>query len=111
MMVKSLVLNYAQFGPDGHLYVNSNDNRVLRFDGQTGIFLDSFIDSGSRDGLDGPTGFTFDSTGNLYVSSSNTNRSCVTHKTERLRTFFVAANSGGLSGPKDLAFDSTEISM
>ena len=98
--------NYAHFGPDGHLYVNSNDNRILRFDGQTGIFLDSFIDSDGRSDLDGPTGFTFDSAGNLYVSSSNTNQVLRYSQDGTFVDVFVSANSGGLSGPKDLAFDS-----
>ena len=98
--------NYAQFGPDGHLYVNSNDNRILRFNGQTGIFLDSFIDSGGRGDLDGPTGFTFDSAGNLYVSSSNNNQVLRYSQDGTFEDVFVTANSGGLSGPKDLTFDS-----
>jgi hypothetical protein len=44
------------FGPDGNLYVSSNStNRVLRYNGTTGAFIDTFI---SRPNL-GPTGLLF----------------------------------------------------
>ena len=37
---------YAIFGPDGNLYVSSDD-RILRFDGESGIFLNDFVTKGS----------------------------------------------------------------
>ena len=47
------------FGPDGNLYVSSNDNaRVLRYDGESGGFIDTFIAKGSG-GLLGPTYMIF----------------------------------------------------
>jgi DNA-binding beta-propeller fold protein YncE len=60
----------AIFGPDGNLYVASFDNdRVLRFDGASGAFLNTFVAAGSG-GLDGPdAGMTFGPDGNLYVPS------------------------------------------
>jgi hypothetical protein len=63
------------FGPDGNsdgaqdLYVASRDSdAILRYDGVTGAFLDTFVPSGSG-GLDSPSSLVFDPDGNLYVSS------------------------------------------
>lgn len=45
------------FGPDGNLYVASGDtDQVLRYDGISGAFIDSFASGG---GLDRPTGLAF----------------------------------------------------
>jgi hypothetical protein len=64
------------FGPDGNhdgaqdLYVADKDlNAVLRYDGITGAFLDTFVASGSG-GLNGPQDVAFGPDGNLYVSSN-----------------------------------------
>jgi len=47
------------FGPDGNLYVVSNHNsEVLRYDGTTGAFIDTFVGSGSG-GLNDPISLTF----------------------------------------------------
>jgi DNA-binding beta-propeller fold protein YncE len=47
------------FGPDGNLYVTSHGNSsVLRYDGQTGAFIDEFVPSGSG-GLSGPNYLIF----------------------------------------------------
>jgi hypothetical protein len=55
-------LNFAvdlTFGPDSNLYVSSpGDDRVVRFDGVTGAFVDAFVPEGSG-GLDSP-GFLVD---------------------------------------------------
>jgi DNA-binding beta-propeller fold protein YncE len=67
------------FGPDGNLYVGSTDgllgnpenNRVLRYDGTTGAFIDTFVAPGSG-GLGEPDGIVFGPDGNLYVSSRQT---------------------------------------
>lgn len=57
------------FGPDGHLYVGSGPNsEILRFDGQTGAFIDRFIDSAHFRG--GPSDMRF-CDGRLYVSQWN----------------------------------------
>jgi hypothetical protein len=43
------------FGPDGHLYLaDSSGHAVLRFDGTTGAFIDTFAS-----GLGNPFGLTF----------------------------------------------------
>src|SRR5207302_7149990 len=90
---------------DGNLYVDSfNSSSVLRFDGKTGAFLNTFASGG---GLNGPQGLTFGPDGNLYVSSFNTN-SVVRFNGKTgafLNTFAVG---GGLSGPTYLAFRDTD---
>jgi len=54
-------------GPDGSLYVSSQLNdSILRFNANTGTFMDSFVLSGSG-GLDGPSGIQFHN-GDLFVA-------------------------------------------
>jgi subtilisin-like proprotein convertase family protein len=64
------------FGPDGNgdgaqdLYIVDRDlNAVLRYDGITGAFIDTFVASGSG-GLNSPADLVFGPDGNLYVSSN-----------------------------------------
>ena len=53
------------FGPDGHLYVSSNaSDNVLRFDGETGDFMDEFA---SHPAMKWPAEINFHD-GHLYVS-------------------------------------------
>lgn len=57
------------FGPDRNLYVTDIDNfRVLRYNGQTGAFVDIFTPSNSR--LNYAQALTFGPDKNLYVASS-----------------------------------------
>jgi hypothetical protein len=65
----------STFGPDGNgdgvddLYVASRlTNDILRYDGSTGAFLDTFVPPGSG-GLIGPGDLEFGPDGKLYVSS------------------------------------------
>ena|ERR1035441_5274963 len=99
------------FGPDGNLYVTNSSppgggqpSTVLRYNGTTGAFIDTFvsIDSG---GLNGGRGLVFGRDGNLYVSSfyssqvlrySGTNGAFI--------DAFVSAGSGGLNGSRFLIF-------
>jgi sugar lactone lactonase YvrE len=70
--------NGLVFGPDGNLYVGSTDgelgipenNRVLRYDGTTGAFIDTFVAPGAG-GLGEPDGITFGLDGNLYVANTS----------------------------------------
>ena len=62
------------FGPDGNhdgaqdLYIVDRDlNAVLRYDGVTGTYVDTFVASGSG-GLSSPADLAFGPDGNLYVS-------------------------------------------
>lgn len=68
---------WMAFGPDGNLYVaiiemdSGVEDAVLRFDGQTGAFMDIFVDAdddGPDVDFDEPTYILFDPAGNLYVA-------------------------------------------
>jgi sugar lactone lactonase YvrE len=62
------------FGPDGNLYVGSrNTSAVIRYDGSTGAFIDTFVPSGSG-GLTFTEAVLFGPDGNLYVTEINGNR-------------------------------------
>ena len=90
-------------------------NAIYEYSGSTGAFLSTFVAAGSG-GLNDPAGIVFGPDGNLYVSST------VTKSVDRFEgprgpspgsplpaagqsgATFVAAGSGGLTGPKDLIF-------
>jgi DNA-binding beta-propeller fold protein YncE len=58
------------FGPDGALYAAASDlDAVVRFDGETGAFIDTFVAAGSG-GLNEPYGIGFGPDGNFYVASA-----------------------------------------
>lgn len=64
VQVGSSAVAFADF-----LYVSSRaTHEVLRFDSDTGDFVDAFVTAGSG-GLDEPSGLTFGPDGNLYVAS------------------------------------------
>jgi hypothetical protein len=99
------------FGPDGNFYVASNfTNQVLRYNGQTGAFIDAFVTAGSG-GLSAPAGIAFgpdlnnDGVQDLYVASYNTNQVLAySGSNGSFLGVFVAAGSGGLNGPHDMHF-------
>lgn len=94
------------FGPDGNLYVASAGatSVVLRYDGQTGAFIDTFVTDGSG-GLDHPSALAFGADGHLYVSSS-ANNSILRYDgtTGAFIDAFVASGVGGLDEPYTLTF-------
>ena len=94
------------FGDDGHLYVsNYTEHNILKYDGSTGVFIDTFASGG---GLENPFGLDFGPDVNLYVVSEATNG--VNRYDGVTCSFidnFVASGSGGLRGPNYLHF--TEI--
>jgi glucose/arabinose dehydrogenase len=58
------------FGPDGNLYVGGYfSHNVVRYDGTTGAFIDTFVFAGSG-GLSQTQGLAFGPDGNLYVCSN-----------------------------------------
>jgi hypothetical protein len=67
------------FGPDRNgdgasdLYLSNGEvDEILIFDGVSGLFLETFVPSGSG-GLDDPKGLTMGADGNLYVVSNGNN--------------------------------------
>ena len=103
------------FGPDGHLYVSSQDlvnGAILRYDGRTGAFLNTFVPHGSG-GLDNLfSGLVFGPDGHLYVS--NLFKGTILRYDGRTGAplptpgqsgaVFVPLGSGGLSNPRGLVF-------
>jgi len=93
------------FGADGLLYVSSFDSdAILRYDGETGAFVDVFVPA-AEGGLDGPdAGMVFGADGALYVPSYYTDEVLrydgVTG--EALGAFTPA--DGSLSKPRTLLF-------
>jgi DNA-binding beta-propeller fold protein YncE len=94
------------FGPNGNLYVASNDGAVLRYNGTTGAYISTFVSQGSG-GLSGQSGncLAFGPDANLYASSSNTNQVLEYNgNTGAFVKAFVSAESGGLTNPRGLTF-------
>jgi sugar lactone lactonase YvrE len=88
-------------GAAGSLYISSyHNNKVLRYDGATGAFVDVFAPGG---GIDLPWGITFGPDGNLYVSSYNTNQVL---RYDGLTGAFIGAFTSGrqLISPTGLVF-------
>ncbi|MDB6125645.1 MAG: hypothetical protein JWQ71_4638 [Pedosphaera sp.] len=100
------------FGPDGNLYVVDNilgDGRVLRFNGQTGAFIDVFIYPSSNQRIYSPHAVTFGPDGQLYIGVSTTNNegSLIVRydgKTGVYLNTFVLPGAGGLGQVSDMAF-------
>jgi hypothetical protein len=76
------------FGPDGNLYVSSqNNNSVLRYDGTTGAFIDTFIQTGSG-------GLNL----NTYLVFTNTDPTTLAYVPPRVNRFQVTAPLTTVSG-------------
>lgn len=83
---------------------------VLRFDGATGAYLDTFVvpDFPGSGGLNGATGLVFDSQGRLYVSSYRNDRVLRYDSDGRFLDTFVLPGfqpgRAGLDGPRGITF-------
>jgi hypothetical protein len=113
------------FGPDGYLYVANTQlnlatgGGILRYNGQTGAFMDTFIPAGSG-GMLTPYSIVFGPSGNLYVGSGGTGNGSfnVDPHTSTVLRFdgatgaflgtFVGPDSGGLRYPAALLFSETD---
>ena len=102
-------------GADGNLYVASaNNDRVLRYNGATGAFIDVFIQPGANglpvSTLDYPVDMVIGPDGALYVSSQ-LNDSVVRFNpaTGAFIGVFVGVGSGGLDGPSGIAFHNGDL--
>jgi DNA-binding beta-propeller fold protein YncE len=91
--------------PAAELFVSSfGRNEVLRYNGDTGAFVDAFV-QGVSDRLDDPTGLVFGPDGNLYVSSFGTDQVLrFDGTTGAFLDAFVRAGGGGLDNPIGLVF-------
>ena len=89
------------FGPDGNLYagVGYPMDAVVRFDGQTGEFLDVF----ASDELNNPRGMVFGPDGNLYVASEMTD-SVLRYDGQTGELIDIFATNELLLGAEDLEF-------
>ncbi|MGB5898949.1 MAG: NHL repeat-containing protein, partial [Geitlerinemataceae cyanobacterium] len=85
------------------LFVSSEYNdRILRFDAETGDFIEVFVPTGSG-GLGAPLGLTFGPDDNLYVSSAITDE-VLRYDGETGDFIDVFASGGNLEEPDYLAF-------
>jgi DNA-binding beta-propeller fold protein YncE len=105
------------FGPDGNLYVASYGGpyAIYEYNGSTGAFLSTFVAPGSG-GLVQPSSIAFGPDGNLYVSDQGVqtvdrfegptgpNPGSPLPAAGQSGANFVAPQSGGLNGPRDLIF-------
>lgn len=62
----------ARFGPDGNLYVLSGGDTVYRYNGQTGVNIDTFIAT-NNNGLEEAKDMLFGPDGNLYIAANCSN--------------------------------------
>jgi hypothetical protein len=100
------------FGPyDHNLYVSSgieggpgHDKAILRYDGATGAFLDTFVDDTH---LTSPRGIIFGPDGNLYVADGDGPGRIVRYNGVSgtfMDEFVSITNNGGLAHPQGLVF-------
>ncbi|PYJ94924.1 MAG: hypothetical protein DME23_24645 [Verrucomicrobia bacterium] len=92
------------FGREGHLYIADAKLGIVRYNGKTGEFMDTFVSAGSA-GVSGYFGFIFGPDGNLYVRSHDSNAVVrFDGNSGAFLDYFVAPGSGGLKSPGGLAF-------
>jgi sugar lactone lactonase YvrE len=97
------------WGPDGNLYVSSSaantTGQILRYNGQTGAFIDVFAQGG---GMARPYGVAFGPDGLLYVASFRSDQILrYNGSTGAFVDVFAQGNgtaAGLLNGPNDLLF-------
>ena len=86
------------FGPDGNLYVSSSDsNQILRYNGQSGRFIDVFAEAG----LSAPGNLQFGPDQMLYVCNKNTGE-VFRFDPKDNSSLTVFASGGGLNNPVGL---------
>jgi WD40 repeat protein len=104
-LVISTVLSVVPLKAEAALLAASRaSNSILRYDEQTGAFVDAFVPAGSG-GLDGPSSLALGPDNNLYVTSYY-NSSVLRYdgQTGAFIDVFIPSGSGGLSSPESIAF-------
>jgi hypothetical protein len=87
------------FGSDGNFYVsNSNTDAVLRVNGTTGSFINTFASN-----VDDAAGLKFGPDGNLYVVDSS-DPGAVTELNGTTGAAIASLTGGGLSDPEGITF-------
>jgi len=92
-------------GSDGNVYVAGNGGAVLRYNGNTGAYINTFVSQGSGGLAFSTAALAFGPDGNLYVTSQSTNQVLQYNgSTGAFIEAFASAGSGGLSSPIGLTF-------
>jgi len=93
------------FGPDGNLYaVSWTNHNVVRFNGQTGAFMDVFITPSGGYPRE-PFGIAFGPTGDLFLGEPVYNRVLrFSGQTGEYKGTFIPSGTGGLLHPVALLF-------
>ncbi len=98
----------TRVGPDGYLYVSqwgNLQNKVARFNFDTGVFIDEFTSTGIPNGC----GQAWDEAGNLYVGRYGNGTDGNVHKFDTLGNFLgIYLNSSILQGPTNVWFGDDE---
>jgi hypothetical protein len=97
-------------GPDNNLYVSEYNSgagqpAIEKFNGTTGASLGTVVPFGAG-GLSGQLDFSFDKTGSIYVSSSNTNQVLEYSPSGTFLGVFIAGN--GLNFPDGQSRDAAD---
>jgi sugar lactone lactonase YvrE len=94
-------------GPDGNAYVAANGGAVLRYNGTSGQYINTFValSSGGLGYSGTQAGLAFGPDGNLYVTSASTNQVLEYNGSSgAFSRVYVSAGSGGLTFPRGLTF-------
>lgn len=105
LYITGLLSSLPAIAQDGKLLVlDSGNNRILRYDSVTGVFIDVLIPAGSG-GLQSPQNFTIGPDGNVYVGSfGNGSVKRYDRNTGAYLGDFIPSRSGGLGNPDQLLF-------
>jgi len=92
------------FGPNGNLFLTDDSNRILEYNGNTGMYIHNFVEnfSGSRF-----FGLTFGSDGNLYAADYAKNQITIFDGNNGK---YLSGCSSNLNNPVSLAFEVPEPS-
>jgi hypothetical protein len=109
----------AVFGPDGNMYVASaSTNQVLRYDGQTGTFIDTFATL-PPNSSEGPLWLQFGSDGHLYATAETPNSTTTSRSIVRLNattgavvdSYILGRDGWSFNlGPGNILYDSSNSS-